>query len=227
MDTSYYAKDKNNIPILSQDQIDNIAEMELKKFQKQALTRPTAIDIDGFLEMHLHVTPDYQYLSHNMVYLGMSVFYDTNAIPIYDEITGRAEYLSVKANTVIFDRRLVENKSQEHRYRFTGGHEAGHFVLHSSYYRRNRSLGKSDNLFAKCHTSSLCGMKKGNLVTDNDWLEWQANQFSSSLLMPKSAVLLLHRSIGDKKLLLQEMPKIFNVSNEAARNRLKNLKIIL
>lgn len=209
MDTSYYVKDKNNIPILSQDQIDNIAEMELKKFQKQALTRPTAIDIDGFLEMHLHVTPDYQYLSHNMVYLGMSV------------------YLSVKANTVIFDRRLVENKSQEHRYRFTGGHEAGHFVLHSSYYRRNRSLGKSDNLFAKCHTSSLCGMKKGNLVTDNDWLEWQANQFSSSLLMPKSAVLLLYRSIGDKKLLLQEMPKIFNVSNEAARNRLKNLKIIL
>lgn len=70
-------------------------------------------------------------------------------------------------------------------------------------------------------------MKKGNLVTDNDWLEWQANQFSSSLLMPKSAVLLLYRSIGDKKLLLQEMPKIFNVSNEAARNRLKNLKIIL
>ena len=120
MDTSYYAKDKNNIPILSQDQIDNIAEMELKKFQKQALTRPTAIDIDGFLEMHLHVTPDYQYLSHNMVYLGMSVFYDTNAIPIYDEIADRAEYLSVKANTVIFDRRLVENKSQEHRYRFTG-----------------------------------------------------------------------------------------------------------
>ena len=59
MDTSYYAKDKNNIPILSQGQIDNIAEMELKKFQKQALTRPTAIDIDGFLEMHLHVTPDW------------------------------------------------------------------------------------------------------------------------------------------------------------------------
>ena len=48
MDTSYYAKDKNNIPILSQDQIDNIAEMELKKFQKQALTRPTEIEMHPF-----------------------------------------------------------------------------------------------------------------------------------------------------------------------------------
>ena len=53
-------------------------------FQPEALKNPMEIDIDGFLEHYLGATPDYQYLSHNMIYLGMTVFQDTNRIPVYD-----------------------------------------------------------------------------------------------------------------------------------------------
>ena len=122
MYTPQYKWNAKGIPVLSRDQIDTIAEGFLADFQPRALTEPMEVDVDGFLEMYLGLTPDYQYLSHNMIYLGMSVFHDTDSIPIFDPETNRAEYFSAKANTVIFDRRLVDEENQEHRYRFTGGH---------------------------------------------------------------------------------------------------------
>ena len=64
------------------------------------------MDIEGFIEFYLGMTPDYQYLSHNGVYLGMTVFNDTNKVPVYDPATNRAEYISAKARTVIIDNRL-------------------------------------------------------------------------------------------------------------------------
>lgn len=101
---------QNQLPILSRDQIDDIAESYLADFQPEALKEPMEVDVEGFLEIYLGVTPDFQYLSHNMIYLGMAVFHDTNRIPIYDPLLNRAEYFSAKANTAIFDRRLVEEK---------------------------------------------------------------------------------------------------------------------
>ncbi|MCU6720111.1 hypothetical protein OCV67_09220 [Porcipelethomonas ammoniilytica] len=104
------------------------------------MKNPSPVDIDGFLENYLGTTPDY----HNGIYLGMTVFHDTNCIPVYDLANNRAEYISAKANTVIFDSRLLE-ENQEHRYRFTAGHEAGHVVFHTPYFaydpnQRNRLL---------------------------------------------------------------------------------------
>lgn len=107
-----YKWNVKNVPILSREQIDTISEGFLADFQPRALKEPQAVDVDGFLEMYLGVTPDYQYLSHNMIYLGMSVFHDTDSIPVYDPVTDRVEYFSAKANTVIFDRRLLTKKNK-------------------------------------------------------------------------------------------------------------------
>ena len=94
---------QNELPILKREEIDDIAEQFLMDFQPEALKNPMEVDIDGFLQHYLGATPDYQYLSHNMIYLGMTVFQDTNRIPVYDPYHDRAEYFSAKANTVIFD----------------------------------------------------------------------------------------------------------------------------
>ena len=37
------------------------------------------------------------------VYLGMTVFNDTDKVPVYDPIQNRAEYISARANTIIID----------------------------------------------------------------------------------------------------------------------------
>ena len=225
---------QNELPILKREEIDDIAEQFLMDFQPEALRNPMEVDVDGFLERYLGATPDYQYLSHNMIYLGMTVFQDTNSIPVYDPRTNRAEYFSAKANTVIFDTRLVEEANQEHRYRFTAGHECGHLVFHTPYFDRlaliRRLWGVKNEMVMQCLRMDLPSSKKRELKTDNDWMEWQANQFSGSFLMPKTAVLSVLDDFGTDSIgvfnALNAMASIFNVSHEAVLNRLRNLGFV-
>lgn len=229
-----YCWKPNYLPVLSREQIETIAEGYLADFQPEALKEPMPVDVDGFLEMYLGVTPDYQYLSHNMIYLGMTVFQDTNRIPVFDPTTNRAVYFSAKANTVIFDTRLVEEENQEHRYRFTAGHEGGHVIFHRAYFqyldRLRRILGIDDDSFIKCHRTDLARKKGRKLETNSDWLEWQANQFSSSFLMPRSTVniILENHELNALGLfaVICEMESTFNVSYEAAKNRLSGMGVL-
>ena len=126
----------NGVPILSKVEIDTIGEHFVQDFQPEVLTNPSPVDIEGFIEFYLGMTPDYQYLSHNGVYLGMTVFTDTNKVPVFVPATNRAEYISAKARTVIIDNRLLD-EGQRHRYRFTLGHEGGHDIFHSGYFSYN------------------------------------------------------------------------------------------
>lgn len=123
---------RSGAPILSRKEIDDIAENLIADFCPEALRTPQQIDIDLFVQDYLKMDQDYQYLSHCGVYLGMTVFNDTDKIPVYDPVTDRAEYISAKARTVIIDNTLLE-ENQEHRYRFTMGHESGHGYFHSEF----------------------------------------------------------------------------------------------
>lgn len=108
----------NGVPILSKAEIDAIGERFVQDFQPEVLTNPSPVDIEGFIEFYLGMTPDYQYLSHNGVYLGMTVFNDTNKVPVFDPATNRAEYISAKARTVIIDNRLLDESQPSVRCRF-------------------------------------------------------------------------------------------------------------
>lgn len=68
---------------------------------------------------------------------------------------------------------------------------------------------------------------------DLDWMEWQANHLSAAVLMPKCSVDLLARSNKDKlktptsrAILIAKMSDCFDVSIQAATNRLKDLGYI-
>ena len=95
---------RNGVPILKKTEIDVIGERFVKDFQSDVLTNPSPVDIEGFIEFYLGMTPDFQYLSHNGVYLGMTVFNDTNKVPVFDPATNRAEYISAKARTACWTR---------------------------------------------------------------------------------------------------------------------------
>ena len=108
MYTPSFRVKKNGVPILSKEEIDGIGERYVQDFCPEVLSHPAPVDIESFVENYLGITPDYQYLSHNGIYLGMTVFNDTNKVPVYDPRTGRAEYISAKARTIIIDNRLLE-----------------------------------------------------------------------------------------------------------------------
>ena len=68
---------------------------------------------------------------------------------------------------------------------------------------------------------------------DHDWMEWQANHLSAAVLMPKCSVDLLAQSCKDKlktptsrAILIAKMSDCFDVSIQAATNRLKDLGYI-
>ena len=223
--------------------MDNIGEALVGEFCPNALLEPQALDVDLFSEKYLGMEQDYQYLSHCGVYLGMTVFNDTNKIVVYNPTTNQAEYIRAKANTIIIDNTLLEPK-QEHRYRFTMAHEAaGHGVLHKEYFGYNPNqlgLFDGDNIaMIQCRKdSSKAGNKDQNLWTDFDWMEWQANTLASAFLMPKKMVLQLIAGYrADKRYYefhevqrpyfeVEWVSNVFDVSFDAAQYRMKSLRLL-
>lgn len=160
------------------------------------------------------------------------IFGDTKCLPIYNQYEQEAQFHSVPANTVIIDQRLLDEEA-EHRYRFTGAHEAGHGIFHPDYFGYNKNqlsfFGSENSLpMVKCRTASVVPVtasEKSKLSTDHDWMEWQANYFASALLMPKSAVFQVADQLKEDAFsrdfyLVKAFSEIFNVSNTAAELRL-------
>lgn len=229
-----YMVKKSGVPILKREEIDIIGENFVRDYQPEVLTEPAPVDVERFIEYYLGMTTDYQYLSHNGIYLGMTVFNDTDKVVVYSAETKRAEYLSAKARTVIIDNRLlVEN--QQHRYRFTLGHEGGHDIFHSAYYAYDSN---QTSLFSTSEFPMIQCRVVGQRNTeprswdDKDWMEWQANAFSSAFLMPTSAVQMVAQRYSTRSgwlhdyLLVSDVARIFDVSTEAATYRLQGLGLV-
>ncbi len=112
------------------------------------------------------------------------------------------------------DRQIVINslladsrrESDEHRFNFTLGHELFHAVEHLPRVPRDAvaplaRIQVADAVFVDLDSAKLRspaekavkswaknGAGPRDLVTDEDWREWQANVFASALLMPHWAV---------------------------------------
>lgn len=232
-----YRTKANRVPILSKQEISSIGEKYVQDFQPEVLTNPQPVDIEAFLELYLGMKVDYQFLSNNGIYLGMTVFNDTDKVIIYSAETARAEYLHADAKTVIIDRRLLADH-QKHRLRFTIGHEGGHGVFHEKYYTFNppqRIQGSYPYApVVQCRRDTVNKRPDFKNWGDRDWMEWQANRFASAILMPISAVrLVAERSLGDyhhsalaRVELVKNVVTTFDVSREAAVYRLKDLGYI-
>ena len=246
-----YRTNKNGVPIVSKKELDYLGEELIRDFCPQAMSEPVAIDMERFVGAYLNLEQDYQYLSSNCVYLGMTVFNDTYKVPVYNPKARRAEYISAKAGTVIIDKRLLENY-QRHRYRFTLGHEASHGILHAGYFGYNPEqtslFDRGGVPMIRCRMAEPLngGSKSVTEWTDNDWLEWQANRLSSAILMPRTMVYrLVTGTLTDRKDVsrLKEgvcpapaffqnpntvslVAKTFVVSREAAVYRLRELGLI-
>lgn len=232
----YYRLKDNGAPVLSGEEIEVIAERFIQDFNPQALKDPMELDIDSFAFNYLKLKQDFQYLSHNGVYLGMAVFNDTSRIPVYVPETKQAEYISAEARTVIIDNRLLA-ENQEARYRYTVGHEVGHDIFHAAYFAYDPNqlslLDDEQEPMIQCRISIPKEQRKPvEDWDDKDRMEWQANRFAAAFLMPRKMVFKLIRSIPKQRTLLEGAAYVhavvntFNVSWQAAENRLSSLGII-
>ena len=233
MYTPSFKTSATKVPILSKDQLDTIGENLVEDFCPDALMYPQEIDIDRFLTNYLGAELDYKDLSHCGLYLGMTVFEDCGIVPVFNFDKWQAEYISVKAGTVLIDNCLL-NGNQEHRYRFTAAHEGGHKVLHHDFFARLAEIAqeKGDYIpMIQCRVDSTripkCGGCNRN---DHEWMEWQANRLASAILMPKSMVIKTVRTAKCKSRSvnagLEAVAATFNVSNDAAWYRISELGLM-
>jgi Zn-dependent peptidase ImmA (M78 family) len=242
---------KNGVPILSKDEIEYIAEAVLQDYNPKLLDNPGVLDVEHFSECYASLEMDYQDLTHDRSILGMTVF-NNCYIPVYDPENDRAKKIPVDEGTILIDNSLLED-DQLRRGRFTLGHEASHWLLHRQIYVVNKNqislfddLEEEKQPVIKCRTTDIECVGKKRLVTDDDWMEWQADYMASALLMPKKAFTKLvegeFKSVGiddgyyqigtdfEKDLwadvLGYELADIFEVSVTAAKIRLRNLRFI-
>lgn len=228
----HYRKNNRNVPILSKSEINSISEGYVRDFMPQILEHPQPLNIEGLIETYLDLQLDYQYLSNDGRYLGMTVFNDTNKVIVYFPEHSQADYIHADHGTVIIDTTLLDEK-QEHRYRFTLGHESGHWIFHKEYFGYNpyqMTLFEMGSPYIQCR--KINGNYLHTATSDWDdarWMEWQADKFSAGILMPEKAVRLLldkDAHYNYEYRIVSLVSETFNVSEQAAYLRLCDLGYI-
>ncbi len=246
--TIRFRKKYNGVPVLSKQEIDDFAEVYINDYMPELLTFPQAIPVDKFVEFYLDIKLDYKNLSYDGSVIGLIAFNDGCI-----EVLGhdyKMERIRTDAGTIFIDNSLLI-RGQEKRYRYTLGHEAGHWIFHRHRYEVNKNqlgfaLNPMDHPVAcsyRCLAKNI-GRISGysGFSTDEDWQEWQADYFSSAFLMPKSTFKTqadyLFRKQGVRRgdsinmllfkiiPLIEDLAETFSVSKQAATIRLYKLEYI-
>lgn len=233
----------NNIPILSNETIDEHAELLIGDYDSSLLSKPQAIDVEDFAENYLGLHFHFTDLSHNGFIWGRMVFNDAKII-VYNPDTKRPDEEPVEGSTIVVDNGLLDEK-KEHAFRSTVMHESGHAIYHDEYYYIDYYQQPLENEseiehlpYTSCEAKSIVGGTSSSsrkLRTDLEWIEHQAKYFSAAALMPRKTMRMLCADPNIQQFCFGEHPgyendaliamisKIYNVSYESARIRIKEL----
>ena len=215
-------------PYLSSMDIERIAYQTVQSFDHSLLIQPQQLNVDLFAEQFLRLKLDFIDLSNNASILGMIVFSDSS-IPVFDPEQNTPKIIQAKAGTALIEKSLLEDRLQN-RTRFTIAHECAHWLIHKPKCKAQplvcRTVGQSDQ---------------------RDWLEWQADNMASALLMPavsvhsfmkqyvkenRHSMELMYQMFGDRYAMnkrdqiIRIVALTFGVSEKAAELRLKRLQYI-
>lgn len=229
--------DKDRVPILRKSEIDEWGEAFVHDYCPAALHEPTPIDVDLFACGYLGLIQDFAWLSNDGRYLGMTVFNDTGRVIIYDPESDAADYMKAKAGTVIIDNGLLD-RNKEHRYRFTMGHECAHAIFHKEHFAydpdQTSFLYEAPEPMIQCREDGATNLSKKSPTfwTPTERMEWQANRLASAILMPRSTVYKLIRSLPKGRgpdydaMAIFAVSESFDVSLEAAQYRLLDFDLV-
>jgi Zn-dependent peptidase ImmA (M78 family) len=215
------------VKFLQESEIENSANLLLKAYEEQFDLKPSPpVPVDEIVECCLEI--DFRFNNLETLLDRKDVL---GAIWIEDKKIVIDESLDPSINPLALG-----------RFNFTLGHEAGHWILHRHHFL---ALSMQGGLFEqKTEPSIVC--RDG----DNAPEEWQANTFSSYLLMPQQMIFNVWEEIngtlrpqyisedfntknnrGDKNFvptveIARQMSKRFNVSSQAMQIKLKKLGLL-
>ena len=108
-----------------------------------------------------------------------------------------------------------ELERDNHRARFSFGHEVGHGVLHPNELMRTGTL-----------TRQMAALRRGEALLHKKFMdtEWQANAFAAALLIPAAGLVSLEKLIFPIPLDAFFISNHFKVSSETAAYRLESFQ---
>lgn len=216
---------------LSKLKIEEYAYEFLSKNSPESLNKAMQTDIEYIIENKLNISLQFLKLDSTKNLLGMTIM-NPMKVKFLNENSQIVEGIFDR-NTILINEFLANEENQEHRLYFTLAHEVGHWYLQ----RKDAYIDSGQqSLFGEDTTKSSVNrfidnidifksLKRKKLVTEEDWLEWQANYFASCILMPKKMfkneyIKLQNKNFFEKVSILSE---IFNVSEEATAYRMKEI----
>jgi uncharacterized protein DUF955 len=167
---------KLNIPFLTESSIEAKAEQLLHAYQRSFPCIMPPVPVDEIADCHLGLSvrcEDLSWLHADRNVLG-ATWIDSNEVAIDTTLDPHN-----------FPRMVG-------RYRFTLGHEVGHWILHASLYS---AAAAQKDLFSQERIPPIICRAPGSTKPRE---EWQADLFSGYLLMPKRLVVAAWRNLyGD------------------------------
>lgn len=216
---------------LSKAKIEEYAYEFLLENSPDSLNKAIQTDIEYIIENKLNISLQYLKLDTTNNLLGMTIM-NPMKVKYLDENSQIVEGIFDR-NTILINEFLAIKKNQEHRLYFTLAHEIGHWYLQrkdayvdlgqQSLFGQD-AIKSSVNRFID-NIDIFQELKRKKLVTEEDWLEWQANYFASCILMPKKMFKNEYIKLQNKNVMerVSTLSKIFNVSEEATAYRMKEI----
>lgn len=230
---------KHGLFILSKENIEIEAEALLNKYYKECLASPQPTPIEDIIEK-IGLSLEYKILSNDSSILGAFVF-NEGFLDVYE--LEKVKRCNFKEKTIIIDSKIAENDDK--RLMFTYGHELGHYITqYQLMHVNNEQLNlfeDADSQFAVTCNRKILKLGDNVLKSKKDWEEWQANYFSSCILIPKSTLKKLLKpflkdfdimkqgtvfenyDLGKLKIIIKKLSRVYNTSEEMMKYRLQEL----
>jgi IrrE N-terminal-like domain len=162
------------VPYLSEYEIECAASLLLREVglgSKRYCTN--IVPVESILERHLKLSLDFDDLHTKL------------GVPISDDGPEILGAIWIESREVFIDQSLDPdaNPAMEGRFRFTVGHEIGHWCLHRDYIQDSPAEKDLFGAVSQRRPTVVC-----RAFASKEPIEWQADTFASCLLMPAPLV---------------------------------------
>ncbi|MDD4347095.1 MAG: ImmA/IrrE family metallo-endopeptidase [Desulfitobacteriaceae bacterium] len=188
-------KKNNNTPIISDVEIDELAENLLRDYKPQLLKEPGKVKFEHFLESYLGVDLDYRHIYYEEnegQIFGVTSFNQGEELLIFDKENMCLKRATLNRNTIVLDFYVTE-EGREGLELFTGLHEGGHFWLHQGVYARAEMQLSLFQTAQELRPVTCCRQadiesfgKKSGFSTPEEWREHHADYFAAAIAMPNT-----------------------------------------
>ncbi len=227
------------VPRISRRRFDAEARAFLMDTYPEGLRAPTAIPIEMIATEVLGLTIREEYLTEDLSILGEMCFTDGKT-EIYDPVEDEYREIIVKAGTMLIDPNTYYQRHIGSR-RNTIAHECFHWTRHRFYYIEAARIENESRTAFRCPATPK-DEKYTEVWTDEDWMEWQANNIAPRILMPKETIAEAMRQVVEKgkknpffaqnlipqdDWVIEQIAGLYQVSKQAAEIRLRELEYLV